>query len=147
MEQKKKKDVKKQLRQWGEALDQCREKIERAEDLRRLCDETRDLKSIRYSVMPKTSSIDSHVEKIVIKTIDVYEKAIDEIESEIENIMEMKAHVDGAVNLLENEEQKIIYLRYRDGLSWDYIPDIIHKSRMQCFRIHNRVIDKMCNML
>lgn len=134
--------IKRILNIWGHAEKICREKNERVTELKRLCRETGDIQCFRISGMPASKGALSHIENSVIKTIDVYEKSILRLEEEIKEILSIKALIDSFIAFLEHDEKKIITLRYRDGLSWDYIPDIVHKSRMQCFRIHNKVIDK-----
>jgi len=138
-------EVKHILNIWGSAEEICREKSERVTELKRLCLETGDIQSVKLSGMPTGNGISSHIESSVIKTIDIYEKTISRLEEEIKEVLNIKAHIDSLIAFLEQDEKKIITLRYRDGLSWDYIPEIIHKSRMQCFRIHNKVISKWNN--
>lgn len=143
-------DVKLKLKKWGECIELCKANIERIQYIKELCEETRTVSAINYERQigggSKNTPI-STVEKSVIKTIDVYQKSINEIEEEIENLMRFKTFVDKAITILESDERKIIYLRYDKGLSWDSIPRVIHKSRMQCFRIHNKVLDKLSEVL
>ena len=127
---------------WGSAEKICREKSERVTELKKLCVETGDIQSIKLSGIPSGKGVSSHIENSVIKTIDIYEKTIFRLEEEIKETLSIKAHIDSLIAFLGQEEKKIITLRYRDGLSWDYIPEIIHKSRMQCFRIHNKVLSR-----
>ncbi len=128
---------------WGSADLICKEKRERVFELKKLCDEAGDIKSFIVSDISRNGNYSSHIENSVIKTIDVYEKTIFKLEQDINYILGIKALIDSRVSFLKRDEKKIITLRYKDGLSWDYIPDIIHKSRMQCFRIHNNVIRKL----
>lgn len=137
------KKIKQILSIWGNADEICREKSERVFELRRLCREAGEINGVRISDMPKAKGTSSHVENSVIRTIDVYEKTILRLEQEIKNVLQTKAYIDSVMSFFESDEKKIITLRYREGLSWDYIPEIIHKSRMQCFRIHNRVIERL----
>ncbi len=130
---------------WGSAEKICREKSERVIELKKLCVETGDIQSIKLNGLPSGKGVSSHIENSVIKTIDIYEKTIFRLEEEIKVIFNIKAQIDSLIAFLGQEERKIITLRYRDGLSWDYIPEIIHKSRMQCFRIHNKVISQWNN--
>ncbi len=139
---KEKDNIKHILNIWGSAEKICREKSERVIELKKLCLETGDIQSAKFSALPSGKGISSHIENSVIKTIDIYEKTITRLEDEIKEILSIKAHIDSLIAFLEQDEKKIITLRYRDGLSWDYIPEIIHKSRMQCFRIHNKVISR-----
>ncbi len=44
-------------------------------------------------------------------------------------------------------ERKIIEYRYRDGIYWDFISEKMNLSRMQCFRIHNSVIERIYKIL
>ena len=134
--------VKHILSVWGSAEKICREKSERVTELKKLCVETGDIQSIKLSGIPSGKGVSSHIENSVIKTIDIYEKTIFRLEEEIKETFSIKAHIDSLIAFLGQEEKKIITLRYRDGLSWDYIPEIIHKSRMQCFRIHNKVLSR-----
>lgn len=135
--------VKRVLCVWGNAELICKEKTERVFELKKLCGEAGDIKCSVIGEMPKDKNFSSYVENSVIKNIDVYEKAILRLEQDINDVLNIKACLDSWVSFLKLDEQKIITLRYKDGLSWDYIPDIIHKSRMQCFRIHNKVIRKL----
>lgn len=135
--------IKQLLNIWGKAEKICREKTERVYELKKLCKETGDIRSKELNGLPCSKTMSSHIENSVIKTIDVYEKTIARLEHDITEVLSIKANIDSWVSFLEHDEQKILTLRYRDGLSWDYIPDIIHKSRMQCFRIHNKVINKI----
>jgi len=127
---------------WGKADEICREKRNRAFELRKLCQEAGDFQCPKIDLMPKAKKNSSFVENSVVRNIDIYENAINRLELEIKEILSIRAYIDSWVSFLETDERKIIIMRYKDGLSWDYIPDIIHKSRMQCFRIHNRVIKK-----
>ncbi len=137
------KKIKHILSVWGNAEEICKEKRERVFELRKLCDDAGEINGIKISDMPKQKKISSHVENSVIKTIDVYEKTIFKLEQDIKRILQTKAYIDSVISFFESDEKKIITLRYHEGLSWDYIPEIIHKSRMQCFRIHNKVIEKL----
>jgi len=134
--------VKRILCIWGSADLICKEKSERVFELKKLCDEAGDIKSFIVTDMPRTNNYSSHIESSVIKNVDVYQKTIFKLQQDINDILSIKALIDSKVSFLKGDEKKIITLRYKDGLSWDYIPDIIHKSRMQCFRIHNNVIRK-----
>lgn len=138
-------DVKKILKVWGNCEELCKEKNNRIEDLKQLCSESKEIKAVQFSNIPKSKNQNlqnSFIENSVIKNIDIYEKAIKRLKEEIEEILNKTALVDYWLSFLPREEAEIIVLRYKNGLSWDYIPDIIHKSRIQCFRIHNRVIKK-----
>ena len=124
----KKEEIKQILYMWGDAEKICKEKYERVFELKKICVETEDI-----------------TEKNNFSAEEVYKKTIYRLEKDIDEILNLKAKVDSFLSFLNREEQRIITLRYKDGLSWDYIPNIIHKSRMQCFRIHNKVIGKWWN--
>ncbi len=135
--------IKQLLSIWGKADKICREKTERVFELKKLCKETGDIQSKELNGLPCSKNMFSHIENSVIKTIDIYENTIRRLERDITEILCIKADIDSWVSFLEYDEQKILTLRYCDGLSWDYIPDIVHKSRMQCFRIHNKVLRRI----
>ena len=131
------------LNLWGKAIQICEERNERIEELKQLCKDTGDIQSLRPKETPSKRNFSSRIENSVIKTIEIYEKTILKLENDVEETLRIKASIDSWISFQEREEQQILTLRYRDGLSWDYIPDMVHRSRMQCFRIHNKALDKL----
>lgn len=143
IEERKVKKIKQFLRIWGNYEEICKEKEERIEELKRLCLESREIKATKISEVPKIgfkTYQDSITENLAIKNIEIYEKAIKRLEREIRDVIDVVALINYWISFLKPEEIKLIKLRYREGFSWDYIPEIIHRSRMQCFRIHNNII-------
>ena len=47
------------------------------------------------------------------------------------------------LSALNEEEKKIIDLRYKKGISWEHIPRHVDCGRTTCFRLHDRAIRKM----
>lgn len=138
-----KKHIKKILSIWGTADRICKEKTQRVDELKKFCIEVDTIQNVNDNDEKNYKFSNSHhIENSVISTIDVYEKTIFCLKEDIQQILSIKAMVDSWVSFLETEEKNIITLRYKDGLSWDCIPKIINKSRMQCFRIHNNAIKK-----
>ncbi len=142
MNKREKENIKSLLRRWGGVVDYCKELTIRIKELEKICADSSYSVGISYDYIRTNVQISSRVENTVIKTIMIYEKQMEEYEKEIENALKEKSIIDYVMSTLENDEQKVIILRYKEGLSWDNIPDIIHKSRKQCFRIHDRAIEK-----
>lgn len=131
---------------WGNHKEICKEKKRRIKELEQLRQETREARAIKISNMPKLNSKNyknSITEDLAIKNIEIYENAIKRLENEITEILEITAIIDCWISFLTPDEAELITLRYKDGYNWDYIPEIVHKSRMQCFRIHNKIIKNL----
>lgn len=139
--------IKSYLKRWGEAFERIKEIRERIEELDTLCRESGDIAGISYDTIKISGGqAASKVERAVMKTIMVYEAEMDELESEIEDILYKKTVIDKFLSKMENDEKKILSLRYRSGLCWDNIPDIVHRSRKQCFRIHDKALEKLMSL-
>lgn len=131
---------------WGNHKEICEEKERRIEELKQLRQETREAKAIKISDIPKSDPKNyknSITETSAIKNIEIYGNTIKRLKNEITAILETTAMIDCWISFLTPDEAELIKLRYKDGFSWDYIPEIVHKSRMQCFRIHNKIIKNL----
>lgn len=112
-----------------------------------MCDDIKDMKGIYYNGMPKTKNVTSLVENSVIKTLNLYDETIKNITNEINKRIEDKLYLDRFILRLSDEEQELLKIRYIEECGWDYIPMKIHISRKQCFRIHDKILEKMKDML
>ena len=91
------------------------------------------------SDMPKGYSEDSALEKLVQRRMDLCDKIT-------EVLMEMRERLDEIILMigeLKDNEQVVIIFRYVQGMSWRKIESKINYSYKQCFRIHDRAIEKM----
>ena len=58
-----------------------------------------------------------------------------------------KDKLDSIFKCLVPRERKILEYRYKYGMCWEFIPEKVGFSRMQCFRIHDKALERIQNFL
>lgn len=98
-------------------------------------------------VAEKQKEIEELKEKINSKKFDImipeYKRRIVLLEKGIKTLLRESMDIYDFLLTTGGRERDIIYYRYKDGISWDFIPEKVRLSRMQCFRIHNKAIEKL----
>lgn len=140
-------ETKKIFKRWGHIVDECRNKQHEIDKLKGLCKEAREISGISYDGMPKSNTRTSSVELSALKTICVYEKNIERLNYEIQQLLKYKEDIDVLVSKLGAVEQRIIRMRYADKKAWNYINAMTGYSRRQCFRIHDESVDLLRDKL
>ena len=51
------------------------------------------------------------------------------------------------VALLSKEEQELLFLRYQKGYGYDYIALKLNMGRSTCFRIHDRILTELAEIM
>lgn len=77
-----------------------------------------------------------------IKIVDRV-KNIKDLVSELTKIYEMREMMRKLLSCLDDEEYKVIDLRYIRHIRWSGLPSRMHCSRSTVFRIHDRAIRKL----
>lgn len=96
--------------------------------------ETKSL-AVKYSEKTKTNSVVSFVELYALELCEIQEKI-----DKLRNIIEM---IDEALNSLNENEKKIIELKYKKGLAWWQIAFEMKYSERACRYIKNRALKKI----
>jgi len=74
---------------------------------------------------------------------DEYGERICSLNAEIKRLIDEETVIYNALRILNRRERHIVYYRYRDDISWDSISELMRLSRMQCFRIHDKALEKI----
>ena len=132
------------LRNWGSCRTIIIELEEDIRDLRRKIEYGRSISSRRLDTVPIEGRISKPTEEKAIKNIDRYEEEIRETEEKIKRLMYNKELVDDFINSLEITEQRLINMRYSKRKNWQAVSMKIYLSIRQCYRVHNKILDRMC---
>lgn len=62
-----------------------------------------------------------------------------------ELIAEKNATIDKIYNLKDNEQIKVMVLRYSEGMTWDEVSQEIGLSRRKIFKVHKQAMAKLNN--
>lgn len=114
-----------------------------------------EINDLRYRIRRRTAPNAATYDREV-KVTDIQkptERAVTDIE-ELENciknfekrLSELKANkeiADYFLNTLEATERLLIEMRYRRGKAWQAISKKIYLSTRQCFRIRNKILDRL----
>lgn len=103
----------------------------------------REGKAVVIDGMPHGYTVSDSTCQKVEKIMDIYEKRMNELCDEVEEIIGDQQRVTDLLRWLDPDEYRVIKARYIDGIKWDYIPGEIYISRKQCFRIHDKAVLKM----
>jgi len=79
------------------------------------------------------------------KIIDTYDQEVNALLDEISGIQRGRARLNELLGGLDSEERDVIAAKYLENTKWDFLPEKVHMSRAQCFRVHDRAIMKMLN--
>ena len=132
------------LKNWGNFMTLVTELDEEIRDLRRSIEYNRNVKAARIDGMPKNKSIKKPTEETAIKNIEKLETEIKCIENQIVNLKINKDETEEFLNTLEAIENKLIRMRYVRKKNWQAVSLQIYLSIRQCYRVHNKILDKMC---
>jgi len=133
MRKEEKEYIKSMLIKWGEAPEKAEEKRAEAEAL-----------SERIKAEKALSFDGGEIRKSVI---DAYKERISALALDSAELIKLEGRVYAALSRLSKPERDVINLRYKYGISWDFIAEKVNFSRMQCFRIHNRALEKIKDLL
>jgi len=107
-------------------------------------DETRDMLQAQHlSDMPKNSETGNPVLTAVVQLVDRYGEQVLDIIDQINEYMDIQQEINSAWMILDNDEKRVLELRYFDRMRWDWIPAKMHYSRGYCFEIHNKAIARI----
>lgn len=62
-----------------------------------------------------------------------------------ELIAEKNSTIDKIYNLKDNEQIKVMVLRYSEGMTWDEVSQEIGLSRSKVFKVHKQAMAKLNN--
>ena len=96
-----------------------------------------------------TNKFNSAVENDVIYREKNIQPEIDNLMREKENRIIEKELIDNALDLLEEEEQKLVELRYfsKPTRSWDSIALELNQSKDNCIKIRRKVIERLADYI
>ena len=103
------------------------------------------IKNNEITDLPRCSNTKSNDERItnlickIEKKINTYYTKYDECYSELDKILNIVENLVGI-------EKTIITEKYINNLTWDEISNITHYSRMQLYRLHKKILEKI-NMI
>lgn len=114
------------------------------EEYKRDIESMRQLTAVRYDGMPHGTATSDPTAKAAAEIVDLYDKRIAELRERVQVILDNNRRVEDMLSVLSRDERRVITARYIDGIRWDFIPGRVHISRMQCFRLKNKAMKKMC---
>ncbi|MBV7275442.1 DUF722 domain-containing protein [Clostridiaceae bacterium UIB06] len=91
----------------------------------------------------KTNAFNSSVENEILKK----EKIINELLKEKRSKERLISKIDNALTILEEEEIKIIKLRYFEKMGWSKIGILTNRDGDYCGRIKRKAVDKISNII
>ena len=96
-----------------------------------------------------TNKFNSAVENDVIYREKNIQPEIDKLMREKENRIIEKELIDNALDLLEEEEKKLVELRYfsKSTRSWDSIALELNQSKDNCIKIRRKVIERLADYI
>lgn len=96
-----------------------------------------------------TNKFNSAVENDVIYREKNIQPEIDKLMREKENRIIEKELIDNALDLLEEEERKLVELRYfsKPTRSWDSIALELNQSKDNCIKIRRKVIERLADYI
>lgn len=103
----------------------------------------RDIGAVKIDGMPHTNGLSDPVCGAAIKIVDRVEMNIKDLVSELTKIYEMREMMRTLLSCLDDEEYRVIDLRYIRHIRWSGLPSRMHCSRSTVFRIHDRAIRKL----
>lgn len=103
----------------------------------------RDIGAVKIDGMPHTKDSSDPVCGAAIKIVDRVEMNIKDLVSELTKIYEMREMMRKLLSCLDDEEYRVIDLRYIRHIRWSGLPSRMHCSRSTVFRIHDRAIRKL----
>lgn len=103
----------------------------------------RDIGAVKIDGMPHTNGLSDPVCGAAIKIVDRVEMNIKDLVSELTKIYEMREMMRKLISCLDDEEYRVISLRYIRHIRWSGLPSRMHCSRSTVFRIHDRAIRKL----
>lgn len=131
LETKDKERWKHKLLNWGGALHLCEKKQEELHRLIALKNENEML----LKAYGKNEALQGIAQ--------CFEKEIARIEGEIVEILNDKHFIDQCVLWFPLEEKEFLELRFIKGYSYDNITIKTHLSRSSCFRLQDRILEKL----
>ena len=96
-----------------------------------------------------TNKFNSAVENDVVYREKNIQPEIDKLMREKENRIIEKELIDNALDLLEEEEKKLVELRYfsKPTRSWDSIALELNQSKDNCIKIRRKVIERLADYI
>ncbi len=98
-------------------------------------------------VVEKQKEIEELREKINSKKFDImipeYKRRIRLLEKEIKTLLRESTDIYDFLLTIGGRERDIIYYRYKDGIKWELVAKKTGLSRIQCFRVHNKAVEKL----
>ena len=96
-----------------------------------------------------TNEFNSAVENDVVYREKNIQPEIDKLMREKENRIIEKELIDNALDLLEEEEKKLVELRYfsKPTRSWDSIALELNQSKDNCIKIRRKVIERLADYI
>lgn len=131
LESKDKEKWKHKLLNWGDALRLCEQKQGELHRLIALKNENEML----LKAYGKNEALQG--------ILTCFQREITRIESEIVEILEDKQYIDQCVLWFPVEEREFLELRFIKGYSYDNITIKTHLSRSSCFRLQDRILEKL----
>ena len=97
----------------------------------------------------QTTKFNSAVENDVVYREKNIQPEIDKLMREKENRIIEKELIDNALDLLEEEEKKLVELRYfsKPTRSWDSIALELNQSKDNCIKIRRKVIERLADYI
>lgn len=120
--------------------------LKRLETIRLQIDELRASQlggAIKYSDMPKAHNI-TDLSDYAAKYDELLRRFVGE---KTEAICKMELIHQVISTLSDQDEQRLLVLKYIKNTSWDDIPDMMNISRATMHRMHSRALQKIKNLI
>lgn len=145
--------VRRLLKRWGSATNICRSKQAQIAEYNGLLDAVTDIRPARLTGMPRGSGVS---DSTVItaqqreKLRALYQVQIDDILSEVAELLDFVRCLDDLVRELSTDEQRILDLRYRrfwrkDG--WCKVARVMSMSERTARRTETSAVDKLTDKI
>ncbi len=97
----------------------------------------------------KTNKFNSNVENEVIKRDETIRFEIDNLKRDKENRILEKQIINASLDLLEEEEKKLVELRYfsKPTKSWTSIAQDLNQSVDNCIKVRKKVISRLSDYI
>lgn len=95
--------------------------------------------AIKIDGLPHGSGTVDKVGDIAVKLAEL--KTL--IDAKLTQLLTKRTEIEIAIDTLPENEQRLMKLRYIEGLTWQQIADELHYSRRRVLQIHKRIINRL----
>ena len=132
--QQRRREAKERLAQWGQTIALCEERQEALLRVVELKEESKELLA------------GNEESKALRAMYQCYEDELGRMQEGVRQLLEGRLEVDRVIATLTVQEQTFIQLRFEKQYGYEAIAQRLYQSRANCFRIQDRVLDKLARL-